>query len=301
MLLKGKICAYQRELRAEFVSFAALRSSAPAPCRSRRAALKMMKMKLIDTHAHLYLKQFDDDRPEVLANALRAGVEKIYLPNIDVSSIPSMLELEAGSNGHCVAMMGLHPCSVKEDFEKQLEVIEEWLNKRRFSAVGEIGLDLHWDKSTLDIQLMAFRQQIRWAKKLGIPIVVHTRESMDLALDVIESESDESLRGIIHCFTGNSEQAQRIMDLGFYMGIGGVLSYKKSGLAQTLAQVPLEYLVLETDSPYLAPVPYRGKRNESAYVKVIAQHLADAKKTGIDEIARITTANAEKIFGKKPS
>ncbi len=257
-------------------------------------------MRLTDTHAHLYLKQFDEDRSPVLENALKAGVEKIYLPNIDVNSISAMLELEAASNGQCEAMMGLHPCSVKEGFEKALEVMEDWLNKRPFCAVGEIGLDLYWDKTTLEIQQFAFRQQIKWAKKLSIPIVVHTRESMDLALDVIESEMDDSLCGIIHCFGGTLAQAQRIMEMGFYMGIGGVITYKKSGLAQTLADVPVEYLVLETDSPYLAPVPFRGKRNESAYVRIIAQHLADAQRRHIEEIARVTTANAEKIFGKKP-
>jgi TatD DNase family protein len=256
-------------------------------------------MKLVDTHAHLYLKQFAADRSQVLENARKAGLTKIYLPNIDVKSIDPMIELEAQSEGFCEAMMGLHPCSVKADFEKSLEVIEDWLNKRPFCAVGEIGLDLYWDKTTLEIQQVAFRQQIRWAKKLGIPIVVHTRESMDQALDLIESELDESLSGIIHCFGGTPEQAQRIIDMGFYMGIGGVITYKKSGLAQTLASVPLEHLVLETDAPYLTPVPFRGKRNESAYIKIIAQHLADAKKTSIEEIARLTTANAEKIFRKK--
>lgn len=257
-----------------------------------------MSLRLIDTHAHLYLKQFDEDRSAVLSNAKKAGVEKIFLPNIDVKSIASMLDLEEASNGQCEAMMGLHPCSVKEDFESQLEVIEEWLGKRHFYAVGEIGLDLHWDKSTIEIQKIAFRQQIQWAKAYNIPIVVHTRESMDLALDVIEHELDDRLSGIIHCFTGSALQAERINKMGFYMGIGGVLTYKKSGLAETLKLVPSESLVLETDSPYLAPVPFRGKRNESAYVKIIAQLLADAKNLRIEEIARVTTANAEKIFGK---
>lgn len=256
-------------------------------------------MKFIDTHAHLYLEQFDNDRPAVLSRARQAGVEKIYLPNIDVNSISAVLELEDNSNGFCEAMMGLHPCSVDKEFEKQLSLIEEWLSKRAFCAVGEIGLDLYWNKTTLEIQKVAFRQQIKWAKEYRIPIVVHTREAMDLTLDVIESELDENLRGIIHCFTGDNKHAERIIAMGFYMGIGGVLTYKNSGLAKVVEKVPLEYLVLETDSPYLSPVPYRGKRNESAYVKLIAQHLADASKAPLSEIARITTANAEKIFGKE--
>ncbi len=255
-------------------------------------------MKLVDTHAHLYLRQFDADRAEVLESARKAGIEAIYLPNIDSTTIGPMLELEADSDGLCHAMMGLHPCSVKAGFEQELETVVEWLRKRSFCAVGEIGIDMHWDTSTLEIQKVAFRFQVELAARYGLPIVIHARQSLDILIDLLEAGGGHAPGGIFHCFTGTVEQARRITAMGFHLGIGGVLTYKKAGLTEVVRQLPAEVFVLETDSPYLAPVPFRGKRNESAYVKIIAQHLADALGLPLERIADITTANAQKIFRK---
>ncbi|MCC6725546.1 MAG: TatD family hydrolase, partial [Saprospiraceae bacterium] len=195
------------------------------------------------------------------------------------------------------AMMGLHPCSVKENFEEELALVETWLSKRSFCAIGEIGIDLYWDKSTLDIQIEAFKRQITWAKKLGLPIIIHSRESTELILDILESEKDERLNGILHCFTGSVAQAEKAWSLGFHLGIGGVVTFKNSGLDKVVAELPLDWLVLETDAPYLAPIPYRGKRNESAYVRLVAEKIAEVKSIDIQEVAKITSLNARKIFG----
>ncbi len=251
---------------------------------------------LIDTHAHLYLPQFDEDRSEVIARARAAGVERVYLPNIDLDSVASMLELERAEPGFCFPMMGLHPCSVKDDWEQQLAGVERWLAERSFAAVGEIGLDLYWDKSTLDAQREAFRRQVRWAKELGLPIVIHSREATRQVLDLLKEEQDDRLRGIFHCFSGSAEEARETVELGFYLGIGGVLTFKNSGLREAIAEIGLEHLVLETDAPYLAPVPYRGKRNESAYVRLVAEHLAKVKNRPLEEVEAQTTTNALKIF-----
>lgn len=251
---------------------------------------------LIDTHAHLYVKQFDKDREVMLQRAIDNGVEQFYLPNIDSQSIESMLELEAKHPDKCFAMMGLHPCSVKENFEEELVIVEKWLKKRPFVAVGEIGLDLHWDTTFFEQQKAAFRTQIQWAKELNIPIVIHSRKSTWEVIEIIRDEKDERLRGIFHCFGDNVEAANAIIDLGFYLGIGGVLTFKKSGLDKTMKNISLNHVVLETDSPYLAPTPYRGKRNESAYVRLVAQKLADVKGISLDEVAKITSENALKIF-----
>lgn len=253
---------------------------------------------LIDTHTHLYLSQFDEDRAEVIARAKAKGVGRFYLPNIDSSSIDGMLALETAYPEACFPMMGLHPCSVKDDFEKELQLVEEWLGKRAFCAIGEIGIDLYWDKTTLEKQRIAFRRQTSWAKDLGLPIVIHSRESIDLIIEILEEEKEERLRGIFHCFTGNLEQAGKIIDLGFYLGIGGVVTFKNGGLDKTVEKLSLERLVLETDSPYLAPAPFRGKRNESYHVYTVAAKLAELKGVEIEEVAKITTANSEKIFGK---
>ena len=251
---------------------------------------------LIDTHAHLYLPQFEKDRAEVMENARQNQVEKIFLPNIDHTSIDSMLELEAAYPDRCFAMMGLHPCSVKENYKEELAIVEKWLEKRTFCAVGEIGIDLYWDKTFIEEQKKAFLQQINWAKDLGRPIVIHSRESTDIIIEMLQSEKDHRLRGIFHCFGGTVEQAKAIIDLGFYLGIGGVLTFKKSGLDKTMESIALDHVVLETDSPYLAPTPFRGKRNESAYIHQTATRLASIKEISLDEVARITTANALKIF-----
>ncbi|MEZ4933584.1 MAG: TatD family hydrolase [Saprospiraceae bacterium] len=252
---------------------------------------------LVDTHTHLYLSHFADDIGETINRAESEGIHQFYLPNIDSSSIDSMLELEKKYPGKCIPMMGLHPCSVKADFENELSIVKQWLDNRPFCAVGEIGIDLYWDKTFFEEQKTAFITQTGWAKELGIPIIIHARDSLDILIDLVKKEKDDRLSGIFHCFTGTLEQAQSIIDLGFYLGIGGVLTYKNSGLDEVVKNIPLESLVLETDSPYLTPVPFRGKRNESAYIKYIANKLSEVKNLDIEEIAVVTTANAEKIFG----
>jgi len=254
---------------------------------------------LIDTHAHLYLEQFDEDRDEMLQRAKQQGVGKFYLPNIDSSSVERMLSMEAQYPGECFAMMGLHPCSVKEDYKNELSLVEKWLDERPFAAVGEIGTDLYWDKAYIEEQKTVFQIQAGWAKALKLPIVIHCRDSMDLTIELVQQGQDGRLKGIFHCFGGTLEQAKAIIDLGFYLGIGGVLTYKKSGLDTVLPQIPMEHLVLETDSPYLAPMPFRGKRNESAYIRHIAEKLAEVKSTSLEEVERVTTENAGKIFGAK--
>ena len=256
---------------------------------------------LIDTHTHLYLKHFKEDIEATIERAQAEGIKKFYLPNIDSTSIGSMLELEKKFPNVCFPMMGLHPCSVKENYREELSTVKDWLDKRPFCAVGEIGIDLYWDKTFLDEQKKAFITQVGWAKELGIPVVIHARESLDILIDLVKKEKDDRLMGIFHCFTGNLEQARQIMNLGFYMGIGGVLTYKNSGLDKTVKDLPLDWLVLETDSPYLTPVPHRGKRNESAYIKIIAKKLAEVKGISVEEIAVTTTANGEKIFAKNSS
>ena len=253
---------------------------------------------LIDTHAHLYLEQFKEDIDETLERAKQEGVSEYYLPNIDSSSIESMLLLEKNYPDRCHPMMGLHPCSVNADYKTELEIVEQWLSKRPFCAIGEIGIDLYWDKTFFEEQKKAFITQVGWAKELNIPIVIHARDSLDILIDLVKKEKDERLQGIFHCFTGTPEQAKQIIDLEFYMGIGGVLTYKNSGLDKAVEQIPLEWLVLETDSPYLTPVPYRGKRNESSYLKYVATKLSEVKKVDIEQIALSTTASAKKIFAK---
>lgn len=256
------------------------------------------KLSLVDTHTHLYLPEFNNDRKEMIERAFAAGVEHFFLPNVDSRVIDDMLALEATYPGQFHAMMGLHPCSVKDGFERELEIVEQWLSKRPFCAIGEIGIDLFWDKTTLDIQIEAFRLQILWAKELDLPIVIHSRESTELILDILEDEKDAQLRGILHCFTGTAKQAELAHDLGFHLGIGGVVTFKNAGLDKVVNEVPLEWLVLETDSPYLAPVPYRGKRNESAFVRLVADKVAELKSIDIQHVATITTNNAKNIFKK---
>jgi len=253
---------------------------------------------LVDTHTHIYLDQFDDDRAEMMQRAKDNGVEKFYLPNIDSSSIDAMLNLEKLHPGTCVAMMGLHPCSVKENYKEELAIVKSWLDKRVFCAIGEIGIDLHWDTSTFEIQKEAFRTQIKWAKELDVPVVIHSRKSTKEVIDVLREEKDDRLRGIFHCFGGSVEEAKSIIDLGFYLGIGGVVTFKKAGLDKTMEEVSLEKIVLETDSPYLSPSPYRGKRNESGYVKLVAEKLATIKNRTLEEVAEITSKNALDIFEK---
>lgn len=250
----------------------------------------------IDTHAHLYVEEFDKDRDDMMRRCGEAKVNKIYLPNIDHASIDRMMELEV-KHPHCQAMMGLHPCSVKKDFEKELYLIESWLNKRSFAAIGEMGTDLYWDKTFWPEQQEAFRIQAAWAKKFKKPIVIHSRESIDETIQLLEPLMDDSLTGVFHCFSGTLEQANKIIAMGFFLGIGGVATFKNGGLDKVLPNVDLKFLVLETDSPYLAPVPHRGKRNEPSYIPLIAKRVAELKKITMEEVMMKTTENAGRLFG----
>lgn len=252
---------------------------------------------LIDTHAHLYLKDFDEDRQEMYERAFNTGVEKVFLPNIDSATIESMMSLQVAFPERMYPMIGLHPCSVKENYKDELIIIEEWLKKENFVAVGEIGMDLYWDKTFVEQQKEAFILQLNWAVDHDIPIVIHSREATDLIIDILKSEMKSGLRGIFHCFGGSIDQAETIIELGFYLGIGGVVTFKNAGLDKTLEEIGLEHIVLETDAPYLSPAPYRGKRNESSYIKLIAERVAAVKKTTLEEVGRVTSENALKVFG----
>ena len=223
-------------------------------------------------------------------------VERLFLPNVDADSVAKVFALTVAYPGICYPMLGLHPCSVKEGWEEELAVIRKAVDQGKIYAVGEIGIDLYWDKTTLPEQIRAFKAQINWAKELRLPIVIHCRDAFDEVFKVLEDERDENLRGIFHCFTGDLEQAQKVIDLGFYLGIGGVVTYKNSGLDKVVAQINLEHIVLETDSPYLTPVPFRGKPNESAYLVYVAEKVADLHQTSIEAVANITTQNSIAIF-----
>ncbi|MFC3880272.1 TatD family hydrolase [Algoriphagus namhaensis] len=253
-------------------------------------------MTYIDTHAHIYSRKFQHDIEDVMKRIEESGVSRVYMPNIDVESIESMLDMERDYPGICIPMMGLHPCDVKEDFKEQLKIMEAWFEKRAFAAVGEIGLDLYWDKTRLAEQTEALRIQINWAKRLQLPIVLHCRESMDETIEVVLDELDSGLSGIFHCFTGNLEQAKRIIDMGFYLGIGGVATFKNGGLDQVLPHLSLDHIVLETDAPYLAPVPHRGKRNSPEYLDIIAEKVGDFFGVSKEIVAKKTTENALKVF-----
>ena len=253
-------------------------------------------MRIIDTHAHLYAEEFNEDRREMIQRALDAGVSQMYLPNIDSTSIEGMLALETEYPGQCLAMMGLHPCYVKDNYLEELATVKSWLEKRSFPAIGEIGIDLYWDKTHVREQEEAFLTQVEWAKEYDLPIVIHSRESMDLILDLLQPIRHERLRGIFHCFSGSVQQAEAAIAMGFLLGIGGVLTFKKSGLDAVLAHIDLQHLVLETDAPYLAPAPFRGKRNESAYLTKVCEKLAEVKGVPMDEVAEITRTNAVNLF-----
>lgn len=253
-------------------------------------------MKYIDTHAHIYSSQFDAERDEVVQRTADNGVQKIYMPNIDTDSIDAMLEAEQRYPGFCVPMMGLHPCDVDKDFEKQLYIMEAWLNRRPFAAVGEIGLDLYWDKTYLEHQKEALRIQIDWAKTKNLPIVLHCRESIDQTIEIVKSQLDEQLTGVFHCFTGSLDQAREIIGMGFLLGIGGVATFKNGGLDKVLPHINLDHLVLETDSPYLAPVPNRGKRNSPEYIPLIAHRVGELTGKDLETVAEATSLNAVKFF-----
>ena len=257
-------------------------------------------MKWIDTHSHLYLDRFDEDRDEMIGRAFDIGVEKIFLPNIDLQTVAAMNALSEKYPGRIYSMMGLHPCDVKSNWSAVLDEMKTLLDADdRYIAIGETGIDLYWDKSTLDMQQQALARQIQWAKDLQLPIVIHARESFDELFEVFDDLNDDNLSGVFHCFTGSLDQAKHIIDYGdFCLGIGGVATFKKSGLSEVLRDVSLDHIVLETDSPFLAPTPHRGKRNESAYVALVGEHLSGVYEMLPEKIAEITTANALRLFPK---
>jgi TatD DNase family protein len=251
---------------------------------------------IIDTHTHLYLNEFATDIDEVIKRAGDEGVTKFYLPSIDSSETENIFSLEKKYPGKCFAMMGLHPCSVKENYKEELEGVYQWLQQRKFAAVGEIGLDLYWDKTFIQQQYESFHKQIEWALQFQLPVVLHTREAVQQSIDVVKEYAGKNLHGIFHCFGGTLQNALDIIDTGFYLGIGGVITYKNSGLAEIIKQIELKHIVLETDAPYLAPMPFRGKRNESSYLKYVVHKIAEVKNISVEEVAKITTVNAENIF-----
>jgi TatD DNase family protein len=251
----------------------------------------------IDSHSHIYSEEFNDDRDEAIRHAIDAGVQKIILPNIDYTSIESMLELSNKYPENCFPLIGLHPTSVNETYKEELETVESHLGKAEFFGIGEIGIDLYWDKTFIKEQEEVFRQQLRWAKNMKLPVVIHVRNSFNEVFSILEKEMDGNLTGIFHCFSGGINEAKRIISLGFKLGIGGVVTYKNSHLPETLKQIDLNHLVLETDSPYLAPVPFRGKRNESSYLVLIAQKVAEIYNTRVEEVGKITSENVVNLFG----
>jgi TatD DNase family protein len=252
---------------------------------------------MIDTHCHIYLKEFDADRAEMVTRAKNAGIDKFLFPAIDNETHISMLRLEDEFPGQCYAMMGLHPCSVKAHFEDELTTVGQYLEKRKFIAIGEIGLDFYWDLNFKEQQLEAFNRQMGWAQEFNIPIVIHSRDSIDECIEAVAKKQNGKLKGVFHCFGGSPEQANKIIDLGFYLGIGGVVTFKKSGLDSVLRNIDIKHILLETDAPYLAPVPFRGKRNECSYLKLVAEKIAEIKNVSLAEVDLITTKNAETLFG----
>ncbi len=254
-------------------------------------------MILTDTHTHLYSEAFDEDRDSVIQKAIAQGVQRFFIPAIDSTYTESMIALEKAYPEQMFLMMGLHPTHVKDDYEKELQHVEAMLASRKFYAVGEIGVDLYWDKSRLSQQQAAFRIQIDWAKKYQLPIVIHCRDAFDEVFEVLEEKKDDGLYGIFHCFTGTFEQAERAISYGMKLGIGGVATFKNGKIDRFLHEIGLEHIVLETDAPYLAPVPYRGKRNESAYLKEVLQKVASIYGKDEAEIAEITTHNSTQVFG----
>ncbi|OEF27200.1 TatD family hydrolase [Vibrio rumoiensis] len=251
---------------------------------------------MIDSHAHIYAKEFDEDRNEVVQRALDIGINKILLPNIDLNSIEPMLATEAAYPAVCHSMMGLHPCYVNGNITQDLEIIRGWFEKHDFIAVGEIGIDLYWDKTFQAEQEYAFRTQLQWAKELKLPVVIHTRDSIDQTLNILASEQDGTLTGVFHCFGGSIQQAQAINTLGFHLGIGGVSTFKNGGMDKVIPQLDLNYVILETDCPYLAPTPHRGKRNEPSFMQLVAQRIADLREMNIEDVTQLTDRNTHALF-----
>lgn len=255
-----------------------------------------MRKEFYDTHAHLYSRDFVNEYPDVISRARRLGVTKIILPNIDLKTIEDMLGLSDFYPNMCFPSLGLHPSSVTQNYREDLEKISEYFNQRDFVAIGETGIDLYWDKSFEKEQIESFKIQLGWAKEKNLPIIIHTRKSFDLVIKTVQ-EAGDGIRGIFHCFSGSLEEAKKIISLGnFKMGLGGVVTFKNSGVQEVVEKIPLEHFVLETDAPYLAPVPYRGKRNESSYIVKVAEKIAEIKNCSLEEVAEKTFKNAEEIF-----
>ena len=254
-------------------------------------------MRFIDTHAHLYSSPLNENRELIIQNAINNGIDTIIMPAIDSDTLESMLELEAAYPNNCIAMMGLHPCSVKDNVQQELDIVEAQLKKRKFIAIGEIGLDYYWDKTFIQQQIEAFTTQMQWALEKQLPIVIHTRNAMGETIEAVKPFAKKGLRGIFHCFSGSQESAQQIISMGFHLGLGGVLTYKNAAVAEAIKEIPMSHLVLETDAPYLSPVPYRGKTNEPAFMIEVAKKLAEIKNIPLQEVAAITTNNAKEVFG----
>ena len=254
-------------------------------------------MQFIDTHAHVYSEELLPDLNQVMENAIGSGVNKIFMPAIDSHTLEAMLSVERAFPENCFAMMGLHPCYVKENVQAELDIVAGQLSKRKFPAIGEIGLDFYWDKTFVSQQQLAFNTQMQWALDYSLPIVIHTRNAMGETIEAVKPFAKKGLRGIFHCFSGSKESAEQIISMDFHLGLGGVLTYKNAGVAEAIKDIPMEWLVLETDAPYLSPVPYRGKTNEPSYMIQVAMKLAEIKNLPLHEIASITTKNAEKLFG----
>jgi TatD DNase family protein len=253
-------------------------------------------MRFIDTHSHIYDTGFQEDLDAVMASAKSAGVEKIYMPGIDSTCIDAMMDMETKYPGICIPMMGLHPCYVKENYQEELAIVEGWLAKRKFAAIGEIGLDYYWDKTFAKEQQLVFEKQMQWGLDLALPINIHTRNAMGETIELVKPFAKKGLKGIFHCFSGSKESAEQIIEMGFLLGLGGVLTYKNAGVAEAIVDIPLEFLVLETDAPYLPPVPYRGKRNEPAFMIEVAKKLAEIKNIPLHEVAEKTSGNSERLF-----
>ncbi|HEX8516701.1 MAG TPA: TatD family hydrolase [Bacteroidia bacterium] len=266
-------------------------------------------MILTDTHTHLYSKEFEEDRQSLVEKAIASGIKRFFLPNVDSESLPGMFQMEKQFPVECFAMMGLHPCSVNQTYQQELQVVEYWLGKRKFAAIGEIGIDLYWDKTFFEQQQDAFRRQIGLAKKYNLPYVIHSRNAFDETMQIVNEFKADNIKAIFHCFSGNVEQAEEVIASGlpegasladksnFKLGIGGVVTFKNSGLDKVVEAIDIRHLVLETDAPYLAPAPYRGKRNEPGYLMLVAQKVAEIKAISVEEVAAITTQNSVEVFG----
>jgi TatD DNase family protein len=251
-----------------------------------------------DTHTHLYSKEFDADREQLIRKAIDAGVNRFFMPNIDSDSIAGLFQVEKKFPSNCFAMMGLHPCSVNKTYQQELQVVDHWLSRRKFKAIGEIGIDLYWDKTFFEQQQDAFRCQIELAKKYEIPYVIHSRNSFDEVMEIVSEFKGDAVKAIFHCFSGNVQQAEQVIAHGnFKLGIGGVVTFKNSGLDKVVEAVDLKHIVLETDAPYLAPMPHRGKRNEPGYIIEVAKKIAEIKKISLEEVAEVTTRNSIEVFG----